>query len=697
MMETTFRSPEDWKSALMTLPDSSYFELFRSIFGNVKTPFNKQRLLEDLAVFLSRGEIQEVIAAYIDETDHRIITAIAVLENPVPGELESFFAGELTYAELHSKLLNLEERLIVYRFREEGAYRLALNPILKSVLAPLVADTGVLFPSLPPDRPGNKKPAGPTAPVLAAFLAFVLERPEFFKAGGGIRKKVFEEGQLIFPGINLEALAGAWLHIGLLRDEGDRLTADVSRFRAFSELSPRDRREYHAAGLLLYLRGDNSGYFHRGRLQFTVRFIHGFLEALEAGRRYPEATLKRITEVLFRQETKSPNRSVIDTDLILDALEKTGLMERGEGDWWIPCSAVPAEPDLTRPVIVPDTASSFLLYPEIGFADALKLAFFCSVRETGTAVRFELTRESAVRGFDRNISSPEMLDLLERLSGKKPDSSLAWNLKEWESRYSGVTLHRGVVLTLSEDRRYLAEAKPVAALISRTLAPGVYLLAAEEKAEAAEALQKAGVDIIAQQEGNAPPEEAKPPGFRHFPYPALEGANQSLCSYNRPGMHKKENAVPLQEKTGGGEQPLLPDPEKAETYKKRFRSVLVKMQIPKPEWDELSARIDRRLILSESQLVGVSVRFEKLEARGLDYVGKSTVAREALASKSLLEILVPGPGEEPNRVMGIPLALDKREGETLLVLKSMPQGEEIRLPLGKISLLRRIKHSIFGD
>ncbi|MDR0589627.1 MAG: hypothetical protein LBG25_03690, partial [Spirochaetaceae bacterium] len=683
-MESPFRSAEDWKSALMTLPDGSYFELFRSVFGNVKTPFNKQRLLENLAVFLSRGEIQEVIAAYIDEMDHRIITAIAVLENPAAGELESFFAGEHTYAELHSKLLNLEERLIVYRFRKEGIYHLALNPVLKPVLAPLVTDIDALFPSLPLDSPLVKKPSGPNASTLAAFLAFILDRPEFFKAGGGIRKKVFEEGLSIFPGINLETLAGVWLHIGILRDEGERLAVDVPRIRAFSELSPRDCREYHAAGLLLYLLGDNSGYFHRGRLQSTARFIHSFLETLEEERQYPPTTLKRIIEVLFRQETPPPDKSALTPDLLLDALEKTGLMARGTDNRWIPLSALPAEPPPNRPVIALDTTSSCLLYPEIGLADALKLAFFCSVRETGTAVRFELTRESAVRGFDRHISSPEMLELLERLSGKEPDPSLAWTLKEWESRYSGVTLHRGVVLTLSEDRRYLAEAEPVAALISRTLAPGVYLLTAEEKAEAAEALQKAGVDIIAQREGNSPAKEITPQGFRHSPYPALEGTPLSV--HNRIGTNKRKAADP---QLGAEGQPILLNPEKAETYKTHFRSVLAKMRPPKPERDELSARIERRLIVSESQLAEASVRFEKLEARGLDYVGKTTVAREALASKSLVEILWPGSGDESNRVMGIPLALEKREGETVLVLKPMPQGEEIRLPLGKISLLRR--------
>jgi hypothetical protein len=697
LMETVFRSPGDWKSALMTLPDGAYFELFRSIFGNIKTPFNKQRLLEDLAVFLSRGEIQEVIAAYIDEGDRRIIAAIAVLGDPSPGELESFFAGELSYAELHSRFLNLEERLIIYRFLKNGTYRLALNPILEPVLAPYIADTSILFPSLPLDRPLGKNFSGPGAPLSAAFTAFVLERPEFFKADGGIRKKILEDGLLIFPGIDLEALVRMWLYTGLLTREGEQLVVDEAGLRAFSELSPRDSRIYQAAGLCLYLHGDNTAHFHRGSVQSTARFIHDFLELPEEGRQYPETTLKRIMSLLLRRETKNQDGQIFDTGLILEALDKTGLMERGEGNLWMPRSGTPPEPEPKRPVIALDTAFSCLLYPEIPLAAALKLAFFCVVRETGTAVRFELTRESAVRGFDRKISAETMLNLLEGLSGKKPDPSLTWNLKDWESRYSGVVLHQGVVLTLSEDRRYLVEAKPVAALISRILAPGVYLLTAPEKAEAIGALQKAGVDIIAQYDGNSPPEHEKAPGSRHSPYPALDGAVQFPSSNSRVRTNKNKDPAPENSSPNTSCQTILPVPEKAEIYKERFRSILVKMQIPRSERDELAARIERRLIVSESQLAGASIRFEKTEARGLDYVGKNTVARQALASKSLIEIFWSGTGEEPNQAMGIPLALEKREGETFLVIKPMPQGKEIRLPLGKISLLRRIKQSIFGD
>ena len=85
---TAFRSVDEWKAALMTLPDSSFFELLRSVFGNIKTPFNKQRLMEDLFIFLSRSETRKTITAYINGQDHKLIAATALLGEPAPGGLE---------------------------------------------------------------------------------------------------------------------------------------------------------------------------------------------------------------------------------------------------------------------------------------------------------------------------------------------------------------------------------------------------------------------------------------------------------------------------------------------------------------------------------------------------------------------------------------------------------------------------------
>jgi hypothetical protein len=673
----------------MLLPDNAYFDLMRSVFGNIKTPFNKQRLLEDLGTFLSRREIQEIIAAYIDEEDARVIAAAAILDEPAPGELESFFTGELSYAELYAILLNLEERLILYRFEEDGVRRIALNPLLEPVLAPVIADTGALFPSAPA-IPGTGLPADETSPpgpgsgaalfddrLFAALFAFTGGAGDFFKAEGGIRKKVLDEGAAVFPGLKLDVHIGALQCLGLLKLEGERLSPDEGKLVFFNDLTVSGRLEYYAAGMGVYLMytGTAANYFHRGQIQFLARLIHELIHSMEDGRRYSVITLRRMAEVLSRKEPEAGIKDGPDKALVfksmMAALEQTGLLRPAGSSWWIKPPPVPPSLAPVTPAAM-DTAFSCILYPEIAFEDAVALAFFCSVRGTGAVVRFEITRESAVRGFNRGMDAAAMLELLNRLIRDRVDQNLEWTLRDWENRYSGVVLQEGVVLTLSPERRYLAET--MAPLIARILAPGVYLLAAD-RFEAVQELERAGVDIIAQ-----PPLRRRddPAEGRRSPYPPPASLPRGFTIPRGGRAHK-------------------PDSAGMERNKERFRKALETMQLSKNEREELSARIERRLILNESQLSGASLRYEKLEARGLDYVGKTAIAKQAAASKLQVEAFWPGPDGKTLRVLGIPQGLEKLEGETILVINPVPGGESIRLPLGKISLLRRMKKSIFGE
>jgi len=125
------------------------FDLIRGYLGDIKTPFNKQRLVDELESLLSRQEVQETMEAYLDPTDRKVLAAVGLLGFPSPGELASFFEGEYSFAEFHGILLNLEERLLVYRFTDQGIHRFALNPVLENLLAPVANDTkSFLYPIL---------------------------------------------------------------------------------------------------------------------------------------------------------------------------------------------------------------------------------------------------------------------------------------------------------------------------------------------------------------------------------------------------------------------------------------------------------------------------------------------------------------------------------------------------------------------
>ncbi|MDR2245475.1 MAG: hypothetical protein LBE17_02185 [Treponema sp.] len=732
-----FRTEAEWEAALLTLPDTAYFNLLRSVFGSIKTPFNKQRLMKDLASFLSRREIQDIIAAYIDERDRRIIASIAALGEPAPEELESFFAGEYACLDIQGMLLNLEERLIVYRFRKDGAYRLSLNPILAPVLSPLITDTGAILPVFPL---GEEAVPLPDDRILAGLFSFLFSQREFLNSEGKmtverkLKKKAMDEGKRIFPALNLERLIGGLHTISLFSFEGDRLTPDARRLTFFRNLSPLERREYWAGGIYSYCYDPDPiiRYPHQGRIQKLAQFVHRFVGALQERQAYPLSTLKRMVEILERNEAGNPRWGEVGMIPLsigmsgaggfLEALETAGLMAPVRGGGVPPdtdCRRLVPVPDagvVSGPVIAMDTPFSCILYPEIPFADALILAAFCTIREAGATVRFELTRESVVRGFDFGLEAGAMTAHLERLSEKAVDQNLKWTLHDWGIRYAEVALHQGTVLVLSEGRRYLAQTEPIASLIARSLAPGVYLLsclgqAVPDVGEVLQGLQKAGVDIVAR-----PPLPAGDVPAESWIHPRREGGTALAVSaapvrgsspypplktpplFPAPGFRQSSpmagtGAAP-EGAAATGSPPAMGD---ARAYQERFRQALGKLALPKLDAEELAARIDRRLILSESQLVGGAMRSEKLEARNLDYAGKALVAKQAIALKCPVEVLWVTPEGESSRLMGVPGALEKRGGETVLALKIMPGGNEIRLSLGKISLLRRIKPSIFGE
>jgi hypothetical protein len=716
-----FRPRDEWQASLLTLPDTACFDLLRGVFGNIKTPFNKHHLMEKLAAFLLRKEIQDTIAAYINGDDHRIIAAVAMLGEPVPAELENFFAGEYSCAELHSLLLNLEERLIAYRFREEGNYRVSLNPLLEPVLTPFIEDRSVLFPSFPGNGDGRQT-AGQRPlddRIFAALIAFVAAQgeaqKEFFKTGGGIRKKIIDDGKQIFPNLDIGPIIEGLRCIGLFETGGAGLVPEKRRLASFGKLSFGERLEYLAAGIYAAPQAveTDSWYFRRGRVRNIARFIRRFMSILEYGRLYPRRTLFRFAEILernnggtlLRNEGRVPDSLAVETGRLLAALETAGLLRAagensGEAvyapedlpqekpDSAAPWDAPPAPESRNggRPAIAMDTPSSCILYPGISFSGAAALASFCDCRETGATVRFELTRESVVRGFNQGLGADDMIGILEELSLGAPDQNLSWTIKDWENRYSAVSLFQGTVLTLSEDRRYLAETGALSSLIRRTLAPGVYLLAVADKDEAARILQKAGVDIIAQPPSPPPGEDNS---ITYSAYPptgsiGVPGAGNSaaFCLPGQPGPPEgRENA--------------------AEERKEKFRKALRESRLPKADQDELAARIERRQIVSESQLTGGTARHEKLEARNLDYVGKTVVAKQAIASGSLVEVLLPSAEGGEIRILGTPHALEKSGGETVLLLRPLTRSggekpeEELKIPLGKISLLRWIKQSLF--
>ena len=699
MNKNNFRPVKFWKTALMTLPDNVFFDLLRTVFGKIRTPFSKQILLNDLEKFLSQKDIQNKISGYLDSNDERVIAAIAVLDEPAPGELEIFFADEMSDVELRSLVINLEERFVIYRYFEKEGGRLSLNPVLENILSPIANKKALLFQPLSLEEfSGEISHNAEGKPnsfifddrIFAALFSFVSRTDIFFKKGrGAIRQKIVNDINAIFPGLPEEDAIGSLRVLGIFSKEGEQLLPEYRRLHDFADLSRRERIEYFAAAIYYFsymaIGNSFSSRLLRSRIINLAEFVRRFIDSIDPECLYSAATLRRIIFVLHRGSTDSFFRA------FAGALEKTGLLVPVSKEYWRVRLPQDDLPEKESPAIVMDTPYSFLVYPEIEFNDAITLASFSCVREAGTTVRFELDRDCAMQAFNRGVSADTMIDTLQRLSHNRLDENLKFTIHDWEKRHGEIRLLDGIVMTLSPERRYLAETKPLATLIAETLAPGVYLLRHSAKDMAASALRKAGITIMSEQ-----CKSKSAAAFAGKEY--VNSVSDNFFSQIYCGAWGTERFF---FKKDDDAQSLVPDLKKeysASILIDGFHSILEEMKLGGEERDELAARIDRRLILCESQLKDAVIRYEKLEARGLDYTGKLMIAKQAVSQQLPLEIHLTG--RKGECVFGIPRALEKIAGDNILIVEQHEDdapGKTIRISLGKISLLRRMRKSIFEN
>ncbi|HUX22896.1 MAG TPA: hypothetical protein VMW69_16790, partial [Spirochaetia bacterium] len=187
-----------WKSALLKLPDGVFFDIMRNYLGELKTPFNKHSLIEELSSFLRSRETQARILRHIDETDSRLLTSVQILEQPSVERLFTFFEGSMTYLELHYLLLNLQERLLVFIGNESHSQRLFLNPLLSALLRREVIDPDLLFPSRAVGPLKTQLP-WPSESLLLSLFSYLSSMPDLLKSDGDLKKRALEEIVGIFP------------------------------------------------------------------------------------------------------------------------------------------------------------------------------------------------------------------------------------------------------------------------------------------------------------------------------------------------------------------------------------------------------------------------------------------------------------------------------------------------------------------
>lgn len=732
-----------WHDFLTGMNETRFFDLMRLYAGEIKTPYNKQKLIETLTSFLHKEENRRILFSLLSKEELVLIAAVIHIPFCTKEKAAAFFGSRFSFAFLHDGFLNLEERLIIYRRKnyggadENAACYFDINPLLQDELEQR-APVSLLFS--PYEGEENEEPIAVTpgplvsAHILASWVAFCAEYPDCCRVDGSLKKKAAEMLAERFAGIPQEFLSSlhrALTNLSLFRHNAGLAEVDKSKRRSFALLPPLSRYAYLCTAYC--------GFFPRDILQknaslvldvfsilkksgpafcLTASYILRLIFLLREQKRRSlsgekiEAKEGRLRK-LFREhgvqnaETASlgGTEETFSAENLLTALIRFGIL--------IPVSGKNSGKNLYRvnPLLFSDTQTAGFTQIEHTRAAAAEqsveqsnaisidagfsvtflrelplplffdLTSFMEIELCGAVSRFRITRSACLRAFESGFSLEHFITALEKTSSHPIPQNLRFSLHDWYAFYTSANLFKGYVLQVAEEKRLQTENNPVlAAHIKITLAPGIYLFDFTCDEEAAEVIKKSGLSFI----GGVKKWDTEPESLPFSPLIQSRQGEDSpfdfLCNANLCLSGAADDAQP---------------PETDEDFQKRhiaaMEAEVKKKNLPKESEDALILRVRRKTVLNAAQLSENSVRLEKNEASGMDFLGKIRIIENALAYSDPIEAVY---GEKT--LCGYPAGLEKQASDALLILRTENDEQTCKISVAQARLIRRKPSSVFS-
>ncbi len=714
----------DWRESFVTLPDNHFFELIRMYLGEIHSPFNKQKLMEQLGAFLRKEENRTTIVNLLSESDLLILTAVWFIPDATNEKLSDFFSSSIHFAKLYERLLNLEERLLIYRHIDKNTKKtiISINPTLEDVLEPLLSKKTLLPQPVLDKRIEGRRPVL-TPERIGGFLNFVMLNPALCKADGTIKKRDGERLELIFGSGSLlfcQLLMTAFINLSLVKEFSGGWKLDLRRLEAFAELPDKIQYAYICAAsvcrlsitglvkqakLLLETTGSipATGFTETGILRSAFLIYEGSSAGNGVNR---SAAGGRFASILAKASASTGNsvdlavspaalmERLMNSAVVLGFLSEYGVDEKGKAIYVK--GGLFDEQDRIRDGSLPkvlnvDAGFNVMIFPGLALKHLLPLMSFLEIKQFDTAAVFELNKKVVMKAFDNGTESEKIYSLISTYCAYQLPENLRVSIEDWSSSYSSASLYKGYVLKVDEKNAAVIQNNPaIAPSIYQVLAPGVFLLRVKTDEEAEAVIAKSGLDYIGQiKSAESEIESACFPGFDY---------NKSTTSV----LFGAKTVPPAGSVSGSlddeSETPALPSTE--EERKNHFdtlRGLLDKMAITPEQREGLLLRINRKIILTSQQLIADSVKQEQIEATGMDYQGKIHVAESAITQNMMLELEFDDK-EAPNGlavIIGTPVSVEKNSQDAAVHMIVEPDHEERTFSIGRARNVKRIRGNLF--
>ena len=679
----------DWRESFTRMSDQQFFDIIRMYLGEIKTPYNKQNLLEDLSSFLRKEENRNAIVRLLCNIDLKLLAAVRFIPHVSRKKLESYcgtmFGNKFSKVSMTEHLTNLMQRLLVFEFMNplDGNVELRINPLLEEVLLPLIPIELLLpKPAVPATR--NSEAALLTPQLLAAFVSYILMHPDLCKADGCIKKRNASELAEIFCDykINvLELLIKAFCNLNLFHQSEKAVEIDWGRLEEFSFLP--EMYQY------MYLCAASCGHFSRSTLHANSQLLFDTLNAVP-GEGYEKQSVinlaflikensnndsvgsgGRFAQLMARAEGSADMTTELVMEGMIDACIDFGLLHSSVNDesevLYVPEVVTARSPFNVekKHLLSIDAGYIVTILPGLSFSDFLPLIKFLSVRHYDTAVEFEICKKSVMHSFDAGMTPDAIKEQLMQYSSFPVPQTIQVSLDDWNNSYASASLYRGYILKVSKENIVKTRNDRVLSqYIVEEIAEGIFLLNFSNDDESRAVMEKSGLDFV----GKIHETETKLDvlSFMRLRKNTSSLMEDSYCISDSP--YKLCSSI---------EQNKIVDD---------LKNQVLQMDIPLEQKEGLLDRVERRIVVNPEQLRGSSVRFECLEAGGMDYQGKVRIIEDAIQSKILLEIHI----EDEDTFVGMPVMLTKHENDADVELSFEDDSSRI-VTVGKISYLKKIK------
>ena len=662
-----------WREHFELLPDEQFLDIMRTYLGVIKTPYNKQKLIEALSSFLRKKEIQQNVVSLLCAQDRQIVSCINYVPNMTEVKLADLFRGSDVAPLLHERLVNLEERLIVFRYRNERDGVYGVNPLLDDEIASVVSlDCLFVSENIHPVKPNSFYLL--TDALIASFVNYVFSHPDCCKSDGSFKKKtVADLSQLYTTVPALSVLCKAFCELSLFHQSEKETVPDWERLVLFARMSPLVRCSYIAAA--------SSGHLSRTDLRVKAQIVQTLLCSLPAqgltrqalirlchvlqevqGSKVSAGRFAALLRTSSGEESDFSFASCIDSCIVLGMVQQAGSDANDEPLYAACPDALSTSVLVSQvPVMEVDASGRVTLMPGLPLEQLLSVVQCLSLLQVDVAMTYMLEKHSVFRAFAAGHTDKSVIEILSQFCRYEIPQTVRVSIEEWYASYTSFMLYKGYVLCVSQKLSAVITNTPeLSSHVVKQLAPGVFLFDFTSDEEAEEVMQKLHLDGV----GCVTAVSRK---TQVSPLPSLQ--EPSVLSIGNPVNTKNRE-------------------QESKQLLSQLQKKLSKLDTSSDQKEILTERLERRIIVSEEQLNVDYVRFERREADGMDYVGKMHLVETALQAQDLLEILI---DPQLPAVRGYPLEIiDKKTSDAQVRLR-LSSGETQDILIGPALKIRKTK------